>query len=638
MLHRETSSMVVGLLLAVCLAGAVGLSGCGSSSSPTGTNPADTTPPSLTNVTATDGTHVVALFNESLNKQIAEHASNYVVIKGTVAETFGSGLVAPGDTLEVQTAVLESDKKTVMLSLGSSMSATGYVLDVNNVEDLAGNAVAGTITHAFTGTSNPDQTPPEIVSHSPASGATGAGVGTPVIVEFSEPMDYGSVVDAFSLTSAGGTVPVTTQTQEANYFVFTPAQPLQNGTAYTVTVDTLARDWSYNHIPAKVTWNFTTTSAVDNTPPTLVSSTPTDGAVNVSVNTNISMTFSEAINQTTLSQIMVVPEIGDGVVTWSNGGRTVTFDPTNPLTSDTQYSLFAPPGTIRDLAGNGMTSALSIAFTTGATLATGRILGTISGDSLSSAANDPAGATVIASSTPLFGTAELKVGGTGVVTGNGTYTVDHLPDGVYYLLSAMDSNHDGRIDPTTGDAIGLYGVDFAALSGFEDSVTVSGGGQVTGADFSLYDPMAIVGTVTYQGTAYAGGDYTVYIGVLDTTGVDLSNPGSLTPDYVTDASWPSYPSWSVDELDYGLVPGTYYVGAYLDVNGNTKPDAGEPLAFYGSGGVPTPITLEHGDDALNVAIVLNDTAAAAAGPAVTWQVTKRRSPRSALRKIANAFR
>ena len=97
---------------------------------------------------------------------------------------------------------------------------------------------------------------------------------------------------------------------------------------------------------------------VDNTPPTLASSSPSDNAVNVAIGANVTLTFSEAV------------KAGTGNITISNGagdtrtisvtdasqvtfnGSTVTINPTADLNPGTAYDVTFGSGVITDLANN----------------------------------------------------------------------------------------------------------------------------------------------------------------------------------------------------------------------------------------------------------------------------------------------
>lgn len=606
------------------LAAALAVAGCSDDGDgPTGGGDTDTTPPGIASVTAVDQNHVDVEFDETVTRASAERREHYVIVEQT--PTGAAALPVPNDTIHVETASLDDDGVTVHLTTSDFMQNAPYELTVAGVQDASGNTIEEGTSQSFTGTTNADVTAPTVVYRSPAPGETGVGRGQSVIVQFSEPMDFSSVVDAFSWTFGGGSVAFEVEEQQSTRFYFRPLAMLSASTTYTASLDGTAQDLAGNPL-SPTSWNFTTTSQTDNTPPTLMSSTPADGAVNVSVSTNLSLTFSEPIEPSSLQDVFISPEVGSGVETWSNGGRTVTFDPDNDLMFDTQYSLLIIPGGVRDLAGNGNTDAISIKWSTGPSLATGGFAGTLTGPS-SADVDGPEGATVIAADRNPFGSDDdFYVGGTGTAVANGDYSVSNLPQGTWWPLAAMDSNRDGNIDPETGDAFGLYGVDFKTMTGEPDTVVV-GSAVVTGIDFPVYDPMAISGAVNYIGSTYPGCCYTVYVGVFDTTGFDIGGP--LEPDYGTEAYWPGDPRYAVSEFDYLLAEGTYYVGAYLDGNSNGTLDASDPIGFYG-GMTPTPVTIAGGTDALDINITLDDPA--------TFTATGWAQPQSGERPAAELFR
>ena len=589
----------------VVLAAAVMVAGCSDSDSPTdGGGETDTTPPGIAGVTAVDQNHVDVEFNEAVRRESAENPEYYQILE--VAPTLALGS-APGDTIHVGSASLDEDGKTVHLTTFDGMQSAPYELEVFNVRDTAGNVVAGGTMQAFNGNSNPDVTAPTIVDRSPSPGQSNVGTGQAVEVQFSEAMDYASVVGAFSLTYGGGSVPFEVEEQGNARFVFSPLQSLMNSTTYTASIAGTAQDWAGNTV-TPTSWNFTTTGTTDNTPPTLVSSSPADGATNVNVSSNIVLTFSEPV-QTSNIEVFIAPDPGEGVPTWSNGDRTVTFDPDVDFMDDTQYTLIIIPGGVRDLAGNGNADAISIVFTTGGALESGGFAGVITGPN-SADASGPGGATVIAADrNPFADGDDFGIGAASVVAANGSYTVGNLADGTWWPLAALDTNDDGVIDPGLGDAFGLYGLDFGSMTGEPDTVVVSGA-IVGGINFPLYDAMAIVGTVNYTGSIYNDCCYQLFIGAFDVNGFNINDPGD--PDYGTEALWPFEPMYSITEFEGGLADGSYYIGAYLDGNNNFQLDPGEPMNFYG-GATPIAVTVANGSDAFDIDITLSDTPGAVSG-------------------------
>jgi hypothetical protein len=571
----------------------------------------DTQAPSVVSVTAIDNLHVEVEFDEDVDKATAEHRQNYLFVESSTTAAGERDVEAPavpGDTLWVGSAALGSDGKTVTLTTEQSMVEVSYDFFVSGVEDVSGNAMTTAATGTFMGTAAADLTPPEIVSRSPLPDATGVGQMQPVTVQFSEPMDYSSVQSAVAWTWSSGMVSFAMSTSEENTYVFTPVQPLALNTLYTFSITSAAQDQAGNPL-APATWSFRTTSTVDNTPPRVLSTVPADGATNVPVETNLQITFSERINEQSVSGILLTPNPGDGVVNLSPDGRTVTFDPDQDLLDDTQYVLVIPQGAVEDLAGNPLAESYSATFTTAAALATGRISGVISGDPDSPDASDPQGTIVIVSSVFIFDVeGEPPILGTDEVAGNGNYLVQNLVDGVYWPVAIKETNGDGYLDPETGDAIGAYGVDLDVFDFDPDSVVISGGNHVQDVDFELFDFSAVSGVVIYDGTDYLStlSNYPFYVAIYDTTGFDpLAIP---TPNYYTSGyNLVQDPEYVLNQIGEFFGDGTYYVFAYLDVNfnGDYDPDV-EPAGFYGTFAAPTPVTLADGSDGVNIDVHIDD--------------------------------
>ena len=585
----------------------------------------DTTPPTVSSVTPVDAFHIDVAFSENLGRESAEEEDNYVIIEQTVVLTPASPRdwsESPGDTLRVASASLSSDSRTVSLTTEGSMAAAPYELTVTGVADVSSNEIATPVVTAFTGTMDPDVTAPEIVFRSPNPGATGVGIGAPVTMQFSEPLNWSSFTGGvtWEVTGSGATVFFDVQYDGGAGYALSQLAPLANGTQYTVTLSGV--EDLFGNIMTTTSWSFTTTNVADTTPPTLVSSVPANQATSVSVNANLSLTFSEAINQMELL-IQLNPDPGDGEVTWSTNGRTLTFDPDLPLLDDQQYNLTILPGGVTDLAGNGIVNPVTIRFTTGSALATGSFAGTLTGDPGSNYASDPTGALVAAATAfPFGGNDDFDILGTDVVATNNTYDILNLPDDVYYPIAVMNTNGDNELDPSSGDAIGAFGVNFDTGDFSPDSITIAGGNHAAGVNFPLFDPSAIAGTVSYAGS-YAGGSYEIFVGVFDINGFNPTNP----PDYGTTAFWPSYLEWRFNTLDDLLVDGDYYVGAFLDVNGNQQYDSGsDPAGFYGGIVSPTAIHLANGSDAVEIVIALEDATALNPSLGVVWSTDATHAP------------
>lgn len=131
--------------------------------------------------------------------------------------------------------------------------------------------------------------------------------------------------------------------------------------------DGLAGDWGYNSFYG----NSLSPAAADTVAPIIVSFSPLDAATQVAVNTNIVLTFSEAVQRGNGSIVLktaagVVIEIFDAASSNRIGlsGSTLTIDPSTNLSHGTKYLLDFSAGTFKDTAGNLFAGSSSYDFTT----------------------------------------------------------------------------------------------------------------------------------------------------------------------------------------------------------------------------------------------------------------------------------
>jgi len=165
-------------------------------------------------------------------------------------------------------------------------------------------------------------------------------------------------------TSVAGTVAYSGTTA-----TFTPSAPLAANTVYTGTILTGAKDAAGNALVSNYTWSFTTAAAADVTAPTVLTIVPASGATSIAVNSNVTATFSEAMNASTINATTFTLKQGSttvaGSVTYS--GNTATFNPTNDLAGNTVYTASITTGAM-DVAGNAIATTRTWSFTTVATV------------------------------------------------------------------------------------------------------------------------------------------------------------------------------------------------------------------------------------------------------------------------------
>jgi hypothetical protein len=223
-----------------------------------------------------------------------------------------------------------------------------------------------------------DGTPPTVTTTSPPAGATGVPGSTTVIVNFSEALDPSTVnASTIFLTPLGGGTPVAATVSYAagsTSVTLTPTAPLvQNANAYTLTIKgglNGVKDLAENPLAADYTSSFTT---VDTTPPTVSGVSPPSGATGVPGTVVITATFSEAVNQSTLTAATVyLTPAGSTIpvaasLSYAPTTNTVSLTPSAPLATDANnYTLTVKsgPAGVTDLAGNPLAADFTSSFTT----------------------------------------------------------------------------------------------------------------------------------------------------------------------------------------------------------------------------------------------------------------------------------
>lgn len=146
---------------------------------------------------------------------------------------------------------------------------------------------------------------PSVATVSPAAGATGVAVNSTISVTFSEPVTIGSA-GAFFLECPGGT--------PLGYTVTTPALLPATATTFTLTPTvnlpgssvcqfrvfaSEVSDGDNADPPDNMLADFTSSFTTVDTAPTVIGTTPTNGATNVNPTGTITISFSEPVNFST---------------------------------------------------------------------------------------------------------------------------------------------------------------------------------------------------------------------------------------------------------------------------------------------------------------------------------------------------
>lgn len=192
-------------------------------------------------------------------------------------------------------------------------------------------------------------------------------------VTFNQDMDA-DTINGTSFLLQGDTGPaivgVVTYDAGTRTAIFTPDSGLTDDTLYTATLTTDVEDALGVALEDDLSWQFTTGSTTDSVAPSAAFSL-LDGAVDVAISRNVTATFSESIDPTTVTADSFTLETAGtavlGTVTYI--GTTAVFNPAVDLLPGTDY-IATLTVAITDLASpaNALPADQIVSFTTANTV------------------------------------------------------------------------------------------------------------------------------------------------------------------------------------------------------------------------------------------------------------------------------
>ncbi|HXM99001.1 MAG TPA: Ig-like domain-containing protein [Candidatus Dormibacteraeota bacterium] len=204
--------------------------------------------------------------------------------------------------------------------------------------------------------------PTAVVSTVPANGATAVLVNTLISATFNGAMNPATVTGTtFTVTGPGATPVAGAVTYSGNTATFTPAAKLANGTLFTATITTGAKDTTGAPLAANYVWTFTTAP-----PPAVVSTIPANGATGVAQSVVISATFNVPMDATTITgSTFTLTGPGTTAVTGSvsYSGNAATFTPSALLAVSTLYTATITTGA-KDTTGTPLAANFVWTFST----------------------------------------------------------------------------------------------------------------------------------------------------------------------------------------------------------------------------------------------------------------------------------
>ncbi|RUO64063.1 Ig-like domain-containing protein [Pseudidiomarina planktonica] len=351
----------------------------------TATDPMTTSPGPTTGVPV--NTSISAVFSEEMLADTITDSSFTV--------TCESPCTGPAGNVSYDTA-----SQSAVFSLDQDLEwETTYTATVHRtVTDLAGNQLAGNqgpaidasdYVWSFTTSLTPDTTRPRVTITEPVTSdpgpTTDVPVNTAITAVFSEDMLPATITDtSFTVTCETPCLPPVGEVSyvvSSRSAVFTPEQNLEEGSTYTVTVDSSATDSAGNELAGNqdntanasdYIWMFTTTAAVVPDNISVQSTDPIDAGFmavcpNASINATFDVPSGTRLNPTTVNDMtfLVVEEANplntvtaESIELDVDTGTIATFIPQTQLDQDVTYQVTIVGGAdgVKDLIvpGNEM--------------------------------------------------------------------------------------------------------------------------------------------------------------------------------------------------------------------------------------------------------------------------------------------
>jgi 6-phosphogluconolactonase (cycloisomerase 2 family) len=367
----------------------------------------------------------------------------------------------------------------------------------------------------------------------------GVATNREIDVKFSTAMDPSTITPkTFLLADAkGGASIAGAVAYDATNFVasFKATAPLDVNTSYNAAVTTGVASSAGVHLAANYAFSFVTRNTSDTSGIFVYETFPKDGQIDVAVNSNIQIVFSEgAASNTVNSQTFVVRDSSNnvipGTVTYDILTNYATFTPSAPFLPGTPYHVVISG--VTDLAGEPMPAAQAFSFTTAAVVVpledlvfeadvtTGTISGSIytpSTNSIQQASSGPSGVGPVqlipspdgSTLYVVMGDQPVGVRGSNCLDGNTqvySYAVDHtlatLRQESIIILSGFCPGASAAID-LLGRFLYVGEVDATASTALIDTISLSANGQmslVSGSPFTSPQPitsLALSGSYLY---------------------------------------------------------------------------------------------------------------------------------------------
>lgn len=307
-------------------------------------------------VTATDpqdgstNVHWDKTITVTFSENVLEGAAytNITLMKGSTPAPFTKTLSGNVLTIDPDSPLEKYVLYTVTVPAGAVNNASGFPLGSDCVINFR--------------TSDP----PTLVSTDPADNQINVPVDKTVTVKFSKDIAQGSNWADISL-KAGDTVIAATNTISGDTLSLNPDSDLSQDTNYTVLVPAGAvKSVDQPGVPGDESTSDVSFGFLTGYPPAVTSSNPASGAVNVPINTIITVTYDENIlpGDAFANITLTAPGPVVAPATVTNQNNVLTITPASSLQVNTTYTVTIPADAIKDAAGNVTEAPYSFNFTT----------------------------------------------------------------------------------------------------------------------------------------------------------------------------------------------------------------------------------------------------------------------------------
>ena len=216
-----------------------------------------------------------------------------------------------------------------------------------------------------TGTDTSDKEAPTVLSTSPLHNAIDIEHDKNVSVTFSEEIDI-STINASSFKIKQGSSDISgVVSYSIATATFNPTNLFLENLVYTSTISKTVTDLAGNSLVDNISWSFTAVSNPDTQAPTILTTSPITNETDVARNKEVEITFSEAMDSTTITNVTFTVKHNStdvaGVVSYSN--ERATFSPTGTLGAALVYTASISVGA-KDVAGNALIASKQWSFTT----------------------------------------------------------------------------------------------------------------------------------------------------------------------------------------------------------------------------------------------------------------------------------